>query len=53
MLVKNLIKKLQCFDPEHGVILKTSAECDYVKVECEIRDVKYEGGYCVIKGEEQ
>ena len=53
MLVKNLIKKLQCVDQDHWVNLQTVCKCRHLKVKCTIRDVKYEDGNVVIEGEEQ
>ena len=52
MQVKELIQKLRCMDEEHHILLEISCQCGHLKVECEIDNVQYSHGDCVISGEE-
>ncbi len=48
--VQELIKKLQCFDEHHAVSIEVDAECGHLKVKCEIDDVQFKHGDCVLTG---
>ncbi len=50
MLVKELIRRLQCFDEEHNVNIEVDAECGHLKVKCEIDDVQFKHGDCALIG---
>ncbi len=50
MLVKELVKRLLCFDGEHNVNIDVDAECGCLKVQCEIDDVQFKNGDCVLIG---
>ncbi len=48
--VKELIKHLQCFNEDHYVKIEVDAECGHLKVECEIDDVQFKHGNCILTG---
>lgn len=50
MLVKELIKRLQWFDENHNVNIEVDAECGHLKVKCEIDDVQFKHGDCILTG---
>ena len=52
MQVKDAIKKLSCMDEEHHIILDISCQCGHLRVKCEIENILYKNGDCVISGEE-
>ena len=52
MQVKDAIRKLRCMDEEHHIILEISCQCGHLRVRCEIIDIQYINGNCLIRGEE-
>ena len=50
MTIKELIKRLQCFDKEHNIRIDVDTECSCLKVQCEIDDVQFKNGDCVLTG---
>ena len=50
MLIKELIKRLQCFGEEHNVNIEVDAECGHLKIKCEIDDVQFKYGDCILTG---
>lgn len=50
MTVKELIKKLQCFDGDHTVKIDVDAECGCLRVICDIDDVQFKRGECQLTG---
>ena len=50
MTVKELIRKLQCFDKEHYVEMEILTECRCLTVGSEIQDVQFKNGNCVLSG---
>ncbi len=52
MQVKEAIKKLRCMDEEHYIILEILCQCGHLRVECEVENIQYVNGNCVIRGEE-
>ena len=50
MTVKELIKRLRCFDGNHYVNIEVDAECGHLKVKCKIDDVQFKHGDCILTG---
>ena len=51
MDVKELIKKLRCFDENHHVSIDVDAECGCLKVKCNIDDVQFKNGEVALIGD--
>ena len=50
MLIKDLIERLQHFNENHNVNIEVDAECGHLKVKCEIDDVQFKHGECILTG---
>ena len=50
MLVKELRKRLGCFDENHVVSIEVDAECGHLKIKCNIDDVQFKYGDCILTG---
>jgi len=51
MDIKELIKRLKGFDEDHHVELEVTAECGHLTVKCDIEDVQFKDGQCVLLGD--
>jgi len=51
MIVKELIAHLQAFDGEHHVQIQVDTECGNLKVVCDVEQVLFNTGVCVLYGD--